>query len=299
VADVEDLVRRYADAAIAAAPPVTLDEVLSRSGHGRSPLRWVAVAAAVLLVLGLAAAVLRQDEGTNVAARSAADFPLSLDGHRDWVVAVLNRQVEVSESEYQRRYADVFVGAIPLDRFRETNAQVAARGPWSVLREVERRDETVLAVQLGSSSGEQMRLTLHRAADGRLDASTVLNTVPCAAPVAAEADLSPALRVQLDWLDALFGSDRTPSSQEVAEHLAPGFLRQIGGEGAFVGLLPQVRRVAPLTRRAFEGPPRELGLTARLGVNTGEEARLTLEIETAAPHRISSFGILTTQPCRD
>jgi len=297
--ELEQRLRRYADAAVASSPPVTIAEVQDRARRRGTALRLLTVAALILVVLGVAALATHHEQGTHVAAQSGNDFPLTIDGHRDWTLAFLNRQLDVSDAEYRRRYSDSFVAAVPLDTFRETSTQVAAGGPWSILREVERRDDSVLVVQLGASSGEQLRLTLHRATDGRLDASTVLATVPCAAPVPPDAKLAPALQEQLGWLEALLASSRTPPTDEVAAHLAPTFLRQTGGSGSFVGILPVLRRLGPYTRRSFEGPPRELGLTARLGINTGEEARLTLEVERGGPHRISSFGIVTAQPCRE
>ena len=176
-------------------------------------------------------------------------------------------------------------------------APLRSQAPWSVLTEVERRGTEVLAVQIMSKEGSQARLTLHRGADGRIDASTILTAVPCAGPVDAATNLAPDLRAQLTWVTTLLSSASAPSDAELRDRLSPTFLAAIPPE-QFRAALAQLRALGPFTIRSYEGSPAPLNLTARVGVRTGEEARLELTIELGSSHRITAFAIRTQPPCR-
>src|SRR5439155_11887527 len=132
---------------------------------------------------------------------AGGEYPLTLDGQTQWQLAVLNSTIQPSDAEIRSRYSKRFMAAVPVDKFRSENDTVQRRGPWRVLGEIERRDERVLAVQLISANGEQVRLTMHRASDGRFDASTILAAVPCAEAVDVSTPLSAELGGQLTWIN--------------------------------------------------------------------------------------------------
>src|SRR5947209_1554626 len=191
--DLEERLRRYADSSVAATAPVTADEARARSSRRprRSRLWMVAAAAAVI---GLVAAGVAFNRGGTVKHVTAnGDYPLTLDGQTQWQLALLNSTIHPSDAEIRSRYSASFVAAVPVSKFRSTVDTVARRGPWRVLKEIERRDDRVLAVQLAAANGEQARLTLYRTTGGPFEGSTILFAGPCAPAVDAATPLSPEL----------------------------------------------------------------------------------------------------------
>jgi hypothetical protein len=221
---------------------------------------------------------------------------LTLDGQRDFQLDVLNGH-EPTDAELQAHYTDTFLAAISPDTFRSTRQTLIQHAPWRVMQEIERRDDTVLAVQLQAADGTQTRLTMHRTPEGKLDASTILMAQPCAASVDRDTRLDPALQPQLDWAMAVIGSKGDPPDAELQQHLAPTFLEAVPLP-KFREALGQLRALGPFTLRSYEGQPESRELIARVGLRTGEEARLSLSIEPGQPHRITGFLVLTQLPCR-
>jgi hypothetical protein len=305
--DLETRLQRHAESWLAAAPPVTIDEVKRRAGDepdlgrtGGPPaavVRWLGLAAVLLVLVGLVAVTTVGGKDEIVRAGDVAGGPLSLDGHRDWVLGVLNGEIEATDGALAARYSDGFRDAVPPATFRKTHEPLLAVAPWRVVQEIERRGDDVLGVQIQAADGTQARLTLHRQADGRLDASTILRAVDCAPLVDKGTPLDAVLATQLDWVMELLAGDDTPSADELERHFAPSFLQAVPVQ-RLRELLPQVRDLRPFTLRHYEGQPGPRTLTARLGVRSGEEARLTLTIEPDAPHRITGFAVFTQQPCR-
>ena len=295
--ELEERIREYAKAAVASAAPVTMDEIRPPDGTRRSSIPWLAVAAVVLLVVGITATFVVDDAGEEIRAVSGADLPLTLDGHVDWELAALNGKISMTDAEIRSRFSNDFVAAIPPDTFRETTKQVARLAPWRVLAEVERRDQTVLAVQLAAEGGEQARLTLLVGDDGRVDASTILMATSCAEALAADTALSPPLAQQLEWVRSRLAEGTVPTDDELRARFSPSFLASVP-VGQLRQGFEQLQSIGPYTMRAFEGRPSDWQLNARLGVKTGEEARLVLAVDMAPPHQITGFGVRTQQPCR-
>ena len=297
--ELEERLRTYAASVLAEAPPVTVEEVRRGRPQARSVLRrGLAVAAVVLALVGVGAAVTIDDEEeTTRVTTNPQTFPLTLDGHRDWTIAVLNGDIEPSDEAMEARYTDDFLAAISPKEFRAVSAQLTPMAPWEALTEVERRDEEVLAVQLASASGEQVRLTLHRTPSGKLDGSTVLAAAPCADPVPADTKLDGPLGDAHAWVTELLASSSSPTDEELRQRFAPSFLAEVTPDRLRAGL-PQLRALGPYTLRSFEGPPLPFSLTARVGLRSGEEARLALAVETDPPHRITGFSVFTQAPCR-
>ena len=297
--DIEDRIKRYATSAIEATPPVTAEEARSHASRRRRGGPWVkflAVAAVIALIAGTAGIAMRDGGDTQEVATGSRDFPLTLDGYRDWRLAVINAEIEATDGELERRYTEEFLAAVPPETFRENSEALIDLGPWTVLREIERR-ENVLVVQLQAPGDQQARVTVMTGPDGRAVASTILMAEPCAEAVAADVALDPALAGQLEWVKALLASTEEPSEQELRDHLAPSFLSAVPVDD-FKAALGQVRALGPYTYRHHEGSPLSSSLTMRVGMRTGEEARLTLAIEPRAPHRITGFAIRPQQPCR-
>ena len=300
MAELEERLRRYAAAVIEATPAVTVEEARQAGPRRR---RWVVAvalaAAAVVVVAGgvVGLLVTAEDDGQELNTISGEDMPLTLDGHRDWMLAVLNGRTSPTDDAIRSRYSTTFLGAVPPDELRRVIEEVRRLGPWRILAEVERRGEEVVAVQLVAADGQQARLTLRLGAGGRVEASTILLATPCAAPVPATTPLSPPLADQLSWTQELLASDRAPSDDELRGHFAASFLSAVPLD-QLRGGIDQIRELGPLTLRSFEGPPSEHALTARLGVRTGEEARLSLTVAAQPPHQITGLTVLTQQPCR-
>lgn len=295
--DLEDRLRAHAASALELAPPVTADEVRGRAPRPMTT-RLLAIAAVLLSLAGVGAAVtVDDDEDATRVTTGPSTFPLTLDGHRDWYVAVLNGQEAPTNEEIEARYSESFVQAVSPEKFRSTSEPLIAMAPWRIISEVERRGEEVLAVQLASRSGEQARLTIHRDPTGQVDASTILAAVPCADPVPIDTEIDGPLRDRFGWITELLGTTSTPSDDELRRRFAPSFLSAVPPERLRVGL-PVLRDLGPYTLRSFEGPPSAHSLTARVGVRTGEEARLSLAIEPEPPHRITGFSVFTQPPCR-
>lgn len=303
--DLEERIRRHVDAQLLLVDPVTADEARSRA-HGprastmwEGPTRWFAVAALVLAVTGIVAALAVRDRSQDSPRASVVDAgqdpDLTLDGLRDYQLQLLNGR-EPTDAELQARYTGTFLAAISPDKFRSTQRSLEERGHWRIAGEVERRDDTVLAVQLIAADGTQARLTMHRAASGKLDASTILLAQACAPAVTIDSTLEPALRSHLDWAMALLASEKDPSDAELRDHLAPSFLEMVP-LGEFRSGLGQLRALGPYSLRSYEGAPNRIQLAARVGLRTGEEARLSLSIEPREPHRITGFSIFTQAPC--
>jgi hypothetical protein len=190
------------------------------------------------------------------------------------------------------------VEAVSPAAFRRTAKQVQDRGPWRVHSEVERRGQEALAVQLVSENGEQSRLTLHRTDDGRLDGATALLAQPCAPAPPPETALAPPLAAQLDWIKQkpLASADGL-SDDEIAGHFAPSFLSAVPRDKIRADLA-KISTLGPYTFRHYEGPATPVSLVLRVGVRTAEEARLSLAVEPQAPHRITTFSVLTQPPCQ-
>src|SRR4051812_46724419 len=131
--DLEERIRRYADASVAATEAVSADEVRARTG--RRPHRsrlWVAAAAAVVVAL-VAVGVALNRGGTVRHVTANGDYPLTLDGQTQWQLAVLNGTIHPSDADIRSRYSSPFLAAVPPSKFRSANETVAARGPWRVL----------------------------------------------------------------------------------------------------------------------------------------------------------------------
>ena len=295
--ELEERIREYAKAAVAAAPPVTMEEVRPPDGARRSSTPWLAVAAAVLLLAGIATTFVVDDAGEEVRAISGAEMPLTLDGHLDWELAALNGKISMTDAEIRARFSNEFVEAVPPDTFRRTTEEVARLAPWRVLVEVERRGDTVLAVQLVAAGGQQARLTLLVGADGRVGASTILMATSCAEVLPADTPLSSPLAEQLDWVKGRLADGPVPTDDELRARFSPSFLASVP-VGQLRQGFEQLQAIGPYTMRTYEGRPSEWQLNARLGVKTGEEARLVLAIDSAPPHQITGFGVHTQQPCR-
>jgi hypothetical protein len=256
----------------------------------------VALIAAVVGVAGVVAAVNEGGRST-VTADDPSALPLTLEGHRDWFLAFLTGY-EPDSAEYEARLAPNFVDAVSFERFMELKRTLPAQGAVRILREVERRGETVLAVQLVSATDDQIRLSMRLADDGRVNAAVILTTVPCADPVLADGgELAPPLRAALDWLIDVANSERELPDEELERMFTPEFLAAVPPE-QFRQLTEQLRGIGPLSPRHFEGQPTATSLHLRVGVNTGEEARVAVTIEATEPHRISGATVLTQQPCR-
>lgn len=299
--DLEERLRAYASTVLEQATPVTAAEVRGSMPTARPMMTRVLAVAVVLLALaGVGAAITANpgdDKGPTHVTAGPSTFPLTLDGHRDWNVAVLNGEVAATDEEMQARYSEDFVKAVSPEKFRSASEPLIALAPWRIISEVERRGEEVLAVQLASATGEQARLTIHRDSTGQVDGSTILAAVPCAEAVATDTKINEPLNDTLGWVTELLGTTSTPSDDELRQRFAPSFLASVPPERLRLGL-PQLRDLGPYTLRSFEGPPSTFSLTARVGIRTGEEARLTLAIEPDAPHRITGFSVFTQQPCR-
>ena len=296
--DIETQLRSYAADLLERVEPVTSAEARSMARRTQLRRRLVGVAAALVLVAGAFAAISRVggNDPTTTAGDDVARLPMTLDGQRDWLLATLNGH-NPSDDEIRSRFTDAFLAAVPPTKLRDEDRQVQKLGPWHIQSEVERRDHA-LAVQLVATSGQQARLTVALDAEGKIDGSTVLFTTPCATAVKpADAHLDGTLATQLQWYLAVIGGNQDPSVDEVAAHVAPNVLDQIGGASGFVAELPRVRAIGPFTPRAFEGMPTSTELNLRVGVLTGEEARVHILIEPDAPHRMLSASILTQQPC--
>ena len=298
MSDLEERLRTYAAAAIEEASPVTAEEVRGMTRPARPMMtRLLAIAVVLLALAGVSAAVVLNDDDATRVTSGPPSFPLTLDGHRDWNVAVLNGEVAATDEQFRARYSEDFVDAVSAEEFRSTSEPLIALGAWRVISEVERRGEELLAVQLASASGEQARLTIHRDRSGKVDGSTILIAVPCADPVATDGTINGPLNERFGWITELLGATSTPSDEELRERFAPSFLSAVPPDRLRAGL-PQLRDLGPYTLRSFEGPPSAYSLSARLGVRTGEEARLTLAIEPDPPHRITGFSVFTQPPCR-
>lgn len=221
----------------------------------------------------------------------------SLDRLRDWQVAVLNGDVEASDEAIGERYSASFLAAVPASSFRDGAEALRPMGPWRLGHEIERRGDDVLAVQLVGAGGEEARLTILRGAGGRIEGSTILRATPCAVAVDPEAPIAAPLADRLEQALAFFREGNDPSDEELAERFAPSFLAELPPAGLRAAL-EQVRALGPFRVRSYEGEPLPASLVARLGVRTGEEARLTLGVEPDAPHRITTLTVFTEQPCR-
>lgn len=297
--ELEIQVRQYAELLVDSVPPVTAEEAQERAERRRwrSPTRWLALAAAVAMVAGLAAVVTIGGDGEEETSVAAGDYPLTLDGHRDWFLDVLNGR-DPSDTELEGRLAGSFLAAVPPEQFRRINDSVQSRAPWRVLREVERRDEQTLAIQLVNEDGDQLRLSFAVGGEGKVFHAVVLSAVPCGEVIpAGEAELAPPLAERLDWALVAVNGGGDFSDEELASVLAPSFIDGMPPP-QFRAVLERIREIGPLTQRHYEDRPTETALFLRVGVHTGEEARLTLNIERDSPHRIIGFAVLTQQPCR-
>lgn len=263
------------------------------SGSDRAARAVLAVVSVVLAGTGVVAAVVvGGDDGERLDAGGS-----SLDRLRDWQVAVLNGDVEATDDAIRDRYSASFLAAVPPSSIRDGAATLGPLGPWRAGQEIERRGDEVLAVQLLGGGGEEARLTIFRGGGGRIEGSTILRATPCAAAVDPEAPIATPLADRLEDALGLFRERPDPSDEELAGLFAPSFLAELPPT-RLRAALDQIRAIGPFRVRSFEGEPLQTSLVARLGVRTGEEARLTLGIEPDAPHRITTLTLLTQQPCR-
>lgn len=299
MSDIETQVRSYAAEVVDTVEPVTADEARARARHSRTRLRLVraaAAAAAIALTAGVIAVISRQEDVTTAAGGDAGGYPLTLDGHRDWQLALFDGR-EPTDDEIRSRLTEEFLAAVPPAKFRETVATIRDLGPWRVLAEIERREDS-LAVQLAAESGQQARLTVAVDPEGRLAGSTVLLATPCAPAVpSSDVVLDAPLADQIDWYLALINSQEPVTEGEITAHFAPTFLDQVGGAAHIASAQTSVRALGPFTKRHYEGQPATNEANLRLGIRSGEEARLHLIIEPRPPHRIVVYSILTQQPC--
>lgn len=294
-------VRRHVEAAEASVRPVTADEARGRAAARRP--RWAGqtlVAAVVLVVVTLGVAVAGWIDTTeDTAMVDTADvWPLTIEGQRDWLLTIINGAHEPDDAELRARLDDTFLRAVPPGAFRATTRQITPLGPWTVATEVERRDGT-LALQLLAADGEQQaRLSLTLAEDGRLSGALVLLADSCASELVEPASvaLAPALQERLDWILAVVADGRTLSDEELTDVIDPAFLQALPGDEMRTAIA-EVAALGPLTMRWFEGEPGPTELIARVGIFTGEEARLRLSIEPDPPHRIAGASVLTWAPC--
>lgn len=258
------------------------------------------VARAALLALSIAltaagvvaALVVGGDEREGTTARGS-----QLDRLRDWQLAVLNGELEATDEAVRERYSVSFLANVPASTFRSGAETLRPLGPWRLGPEIERRGDEVLAVQLLGGAGEEARLTIFRGDGGRVEGSTILRATPCAAAVDAKVPVATPLADRLEEALDLFRDGPDPTDEELAERFAPSFLAELPPT-RLRAALDQIRAIGPFRVRNFEGEPLQTSLVARLGVRTGEEARLTLGIEPDAPHRITTLTVLTQQPCR-
>jgi hypothetical protein len=294
-------VRRHVDATVAGVDPVTADEARSRVAQRRP--RWAGpllAAAAVLaaVAVGVAVAGLLESTEDATVVDTAGAWPLTIEGHRDWLLAIINGEHEPDDAELRARLDETFLQAVSPESFRAATRQITPLGPWTVATEVERRD-AALALQLLAGDGEQQaRLSLALADDGRLAGALVLLASSCSAELVepASVELAPALGERLDWLLDGVADGRTPSDEELAAVMDPAFLQALPGDEMRTALA-EVAALAPLTLRWYEGSPGPTELTARVGIVSGEEARLRLSIEPGPPHRITGASVLTREPC--
>jgi hypothetical protein len=294
-------VRRHVDAVANGVRPVTADEARARAATRRP--RWTGpllAAAAVLAVVAVGVAVAGLVESTEdtTMVDTADAWPLTIEGHRDWLLAVVNAEHEPDDAELEARLDDTFLREVPPESFRATTRQITPLGPWMVAAEVERRDRA-LALQLLAADGDQQaRLSLALGDDGRLAGALVLLAAPCAAELVepAQVELTPALQERLDWLLAVVADERTVSDEELAEVIDPSFLQAMPGDEMRTALA-EVAALGPLSLRWYEGAPSSSELVARVGILSGEEARLRLAIEPDPPHRITGASVLTQEPC--
>lgn len=242
---------------------------------------------------GVAAFVVGGDDDTQVTAGRAR----MLDDLRDWQVNVLNGDVEATDDAVRQRYSAAFLAAVPPSTFRRGAESLRPLGPWRLGPEIERRGDDVLATQLLGGGGEEVRLTILRGPDGRIDASTVLRAVPCADATDPTVPIATPLADRLAWALGTFRAGADPTDDELTERLAPTFLAELPVAEVRDGL-GKIRALGPFRFRSYEGAPLATSLVARLGLRTGEEARLTLGVEPDAPHRITSLTVLTQPPCR-
>jgi hypothetical protein len=259
----------------------------------------MAAAAVLVAAVGASSIVIGVgDQARKVTALGDRSFPTTLDGHRDWMLALFNGEIQPTDSELEQRFTPEFLQAVSPNQVRNYAESLKARKPWRVLREVERRESRVLAAQLVSTSGEQARLTLQREPGGRLSASTILVATPCAQPVdPATVSLPEPIAGQFAWFFALINRQDDVTDDEINGHLALAFLAEFPPD-RFRLALGQIRGIGPFTLRSYEGAPLSTGVIARLGVRTGEEARFTLAVDPTSPGRITGAQVMTLQPCR-
>jgi hypothetical protein len=101
---------------------------------------------------------------------------------------------------------------------------------------------------------------------------------------------------QLAWIKGVLASSARLSDAEIEEHFSPSFLAHVPPNQLRANT-EKLRALGPYSFRNYEGPPTAAQLAARVGVFSGEEARLTLAVDTEAPNRISGFAIFTQPPC--
>lgn len=263
------------------------------------PKLWVGLAAVVVLLAGGGALAARrvEDDGGGEARRTTGEFPMTLDGDRDWMLAAFNGEAEPTDGDFRARYSAGFLAHVPPAKMRALVDTLQPKRPWRVLQEVERRADDVLAVQLVGRDDEQARLTMRVGADRKIVAATVLMATPCAPAAPADAPLSPDLAARLGWVKKVIDSGHVPDDDELRATFSPSFLAAVPVDKTRAAL-EQIHALGPFTYRSYEGPPRERSLTMRVGVSTGEEARLTLTVDPPPARTISGLTVQTQQPCR-
>lgn len=298
--DLGTQVRSYAAGLIAAAPPVTAHDARRLVRRRRRPAGAliVGIAAALLIVAGSSAVALHEedDDAVTTTDQGPSDLGHDLNGHRDWLVALLNGAVEPDSEAFEIRFSDEFLDAVPAEEFSRVVEALGDSAPWVVGTEVERRDQT-LAVQLVGADGQHARLTLATDDDDRMRAATILVTGRCGGLFSPdEVAPPPVVADRLSWVFDVVNSSRSLSDEELTTHLGRTFLEDVPLD-EFRRRLDEIRALGPLTMRWFEDEPQPTELTARVGLNTGEEGRVRLVLADEEPHRIIGFTVASAQPC--
>ncbi len=301
--DVETEVRRYVEAVMDQVAPVTADEARKRASRRRivSRPRWVVLAAVLLGVVGAAAALVvldtsRQDE-TTVAVDAPSTLPLTLDGHRDWLIDYFNGAHSPSQHEIEARFTKSFLAEAQPRDLRESAATLSEPGTrWWVLEEVDRRDH-LLATQLVGHNADQAQLTIVVADDGRIIDARVQRALACDAVAPDDVTLAPPLAARLQQVLDLLNGDHDITDDEIANTFARPFLEERSPR-AIRSWFAGGRDVAPFKLRYFQDEPDDVSLTARFAANNGREGELRLFIEPEAPFRITGLLSQLRWPCR-
>lgn len=205
----------------------------------------------------------------------------------------------LTEADVKEHFAPSVLSQVPLATLTSTLDQASSQlGPITSIRFSEAPTDTSATVEVSAKSGQHLGLVI--VVTGSPESLiSILSFKPLASAASSVASPAAGAQIpdtpvgrQLRWfLGLLSGSPANVTANDLAAHLAPAFLTQIGAN-AFLANTNQLSIAqGPFMLQYFVNPPADVAAEAVVIDKRGGQYKVSISVESATPNLIDRLSI--------